>query len=177
MFPSGVDLDDDGVIGELRGSVKNSAAGPGRSASMPKVGYGGELADLSGAVMRSGNAWRMHPRNWTTDRDDTIAEAQLAAARVLIEGLGPRRNRIGVVTYTTRARVRRDLGTAGEALEAIEKIRANGSVPNTSVAAALRQSRLLLTKEADPTGERQQAVLLFTDGRPTFPAGEDLARI
>ncbi len=174
MFPSGVDLDQDGVIGQLRGSVKGSRVDRGASARVS--GRGGELAHLGGAVMRSGNAWRMNPRNWTTDKDDTIAQAQLEAARILIAGLGSRRNRIGLVTYTTRARVRSDVGSPARALGKVEKVRVTGASPDTNLAAALRQARLMLSRDrADD--DRQRAVLLFTDGRPNFPVDEYLARI
>ena len=176
LFPSGVDLDEDGVTGELRRRVKSSSVeiGGGRG-SIPGVGQSSEI-DLGGAARRSGNAWQLHPRNWTTDRDDTIAEAQLAAARVLATGLGDRRNRLGLITYTSRARVRQELGSASDVLAAVDTLRITGGTPDTNLAAALRQARLHLTR-AESDGERERAVLLFTDGRPNYPKDEYLARI
>jgi hypothetical protein len=152
LSPSGVDLDEDGTIGVISG--------------------GGSGSRLAPSAVRSG----VHPRNWTTDRDDTIAQLQLAAARRLIDGLGPRRNRIGLLTYTQGARVRAEVGAPAEARAALDEIRSTGDSNRTNVSAALRRAQALLSRPESWAGERQRAVLLFTDGRPTHPQNEYLGR-
>jgi hypothetical protein len=145
--PSGIDLDEDGVIGSLRGVVRS--AGP-----------------------RS-----LHPRGWTTDADDTIAEVEVEAARALILGLEQRRNRIGIVSYTDRGRVRAEVGRPGAALAAVDELRISDSSMGTSVAAGLRTSRELLQDLPSEPVPRDRAVLLFTDGKPTAPISEFLGAL
>lgn len=138
LRPSGIDLDEDGVIGEMRGYVI------------------------------SGGSRGVPVRAWTTDYDDTVSHVELEAARVLIGALGHRRNRIGLVSYTERARVRAEVGKPITALVALERLRVSDRTSGTSIAAALKKSRELLERLGSDSG-RRRSVLLFTDGRPTAP--------
>jgi hypothetical protein len=178
MFPSGMDLDGDGVIGEVRGVVRAGVGG--NAASIPtgdSVRMDGGTISVPESVLRTNNPWALHPRNWTTDRDDTIAELEFEAARSLLRGFGPRRNRIGLVTYTERGRVRAEMGEPDAVLAALDAIRVTGQSSGRNVAAGLRQARLLFSKLEDAAPDRQRAVLLFTDGQPTYPDDPYIARL
>ena len=144
LRPSGIDLDEDGVIGKLRGSVISRG-----TRDVPS-------------------------RAWTTDFDDTVSHVELEAARALILALGHRRNRIGLVSYTERGRVRAEVGEPISALAALERFRVSDISSGTSIAAALKKSRELL-ESLDPASGRQRTLLLFTDGRPTAPTNAYLA--
>ncbi len=147
LLASGIDLDEDGKVGKTRGFAKRR--------------------------QHRGRA----PRTWTTDADDTIAQAELVAAEAIVRGLSPRSNRIGILTYTGRSRVRAWLDDPAIARNALARLRLPEDWTGTSVAHVLREARDLL-REAPRLGSlpRRRAVLLFTDGQPTVPHSEYLAR-
>lgn len=162
LFPSGEDLDDDGIIGELRGVVKDSSTQRAGVDSLPQT---------------QGPAWHIPLRNWTTDYDDTIFQAELLASRALIQGLGERGNRIGVISYCARARRRAAIGAPQDALAAVARIRSTTDASPTDLAAALNDARRELLRLDPGPWPRQRAVILFTDGRPTAPKDVELARL
>jgi hypothetical protein len=118
-----------------------------------------------------------HPRSWTTDREDTVVELEFAAARRLIDELSARRNRIGLVTYAERGRVRAKVGSPEAAQKALEAVRPMGESGGQNISSGLRQARLLFSRLEDDGLPRRRAVLLFTDGRATAPADEHIARL
>jgi hypothetical protein len=178
MMPSGMDLDGDGVIGAMRGAVRAGPVGtvmtsaPGASGRDGPVGVA--LPDSTG---RNRKAPLFHPRSWTTDREDTVMELEMGAARKLIHELTPRQNRIGLVTYAERGRTRTPVGSPDAALEALGSVRAIGESTVQNVSAGLRQARLLFSKLDGDASARRRAVILFTDGRATAPADEHIARL
>ena len=128
----------------------------------------------------------------STDPDDTILAAEVAAGRALVSGLASGgRIRVGIVSFsgemnpTTGQRSRFDQQDAwlevpltsdlGQAQAALGSILARGPYGGTNFAAGLR---LAVTELAGLTGARSQprpgakkVVLFLTDGLPTFPIG------
>jgi len=110
------------------------------------------------------------PRRWTTDRHDTIVLAEIEAARAIVAGLAPRRNRIGLVTYVGSARQRVPVGSPETSSAAIERLRPIEDWTGTNVAAALRRSQRMLEHPSLVTHPRRdRVILLFSDGQPSVP--------
>jgi hypothetical protein len=146
LLASGVDVDGDGTLGTTKRWAKN---GGGR-----------------------GHRYR----RWTTDPDDTIIHSELLAARFLISGLAARKNRIGVLTYTGRPRVRAQIGSPDAALEAVERIRIVEDWSGTNIARALQKAAQMFEETPPMPGSRRpRTVLLFSDGEPTVPYVEYFA--
>jgi hypothetical protein len=156
MLASGVDLDEDGVVGEDHEWL---------TAQIARRGNTGGAAD------------RVPMHRWTSDSDDTVAMAQLEAAHSIIAGLWSRENRIGVVTYTDRAQVRAPVGDPRLAAAAIDRIRVPRDWNETDVSAGLLAAEASLeSPELQTDPRRDRAILLFTDGAPTRPSTESFAR-
>lgn len=146
LLASGVDLDADGVVGTTR-----------------------EFAEDAGRFVTA------HPR-WTSDADDTLLRAELVAARALIDALAQRRNRIGLLTYTSRAQVRAQVGVAKDARRVLDAVPIAEDRSGTDVSQALRHAALLLQRAPGSDSARPRAVLLCSDGEPTVPATRYNAR-
>ena len=143
LLAAGVDVDGDGAVGTTRRWAK-----------------------------RGGGRGRPH-REWTTDSDDTIIRSELIAAKFLIADLAPRKNRIGVLTYTGSTRVRARVGPPEGALDAVERIRIVENWSGTDIARALEKAAKMLDgAQPLPGPKRQRTVLLFSDGEPTVPSAE-----
>ncbi|MGH0029609.1 MAG: vWA domain-containing protein [Myxococcota bacterium] len=157
-FPSGLDIDEDGVIGQTRGLVRALRHhDPGEDTSQPLP---------------------LPPASWTTDVDDTVAAMELVAARAIVTGLASRRNRVGIVSYANRAKNRSDVGPPGLAMAALDEIRPTRSRVETNIREALRKARDMLAEHALADGfPRERAVLLFTDGKPTGPVSPFIAEL
>jgi hypothetical protein len=140
LLASGVDIDRDGVVARTHRFAENGG-GRGRS-------Y----------------------RSWTTDADDAIVHAELAAARHLASGLDSPDSRVGVLTYNGRTRVRAQLGSARQALAAIDRIPIVEDWSGTDVSRALREAaEMIRSLPASDEPDRPRVVFLFSDGRPTVP--------
>lgn len=158
-FPSGIDLDQDGIVGEVRGVVR-------------------AVGSYDPKSVQQGAPPPLPPSQWTTDVDDTVAALEIAAARAIVTGLAQRRNRIGVLSYAERGHVREDVGPAANARASLDQLRPATSTRGTDIYAALRRSRDMLDSAPPLPGfPRQRAVLLFTDGRPVEPVDPYIARI
>jgi len=158
-FPSGLDLDEDGIVGEVRGVVR-------------------AIGSYDPKSVQQGAPPPLPPSQWTTDVGDTVAALEVAAARALVTGLGQRRNRIGVLSYADRGHVRQDVGTASGAQASLGDLRPSTSTRGTDIYAALRRAREMLNDAPPLPGfPRQRAVLLFTDGQPVEPVEPYIARI
>jgi len=140
FYPSGADVDLDGTTGEIVGRGARSVSG----------------------------AYRPIDR-WTTDPDDTIVRAELEAARRLVRRLALGDwARVGIVTFTGQAKVLAPVGEPAAALEALNDIRASLDLTGTNIGAAVHRS-LAALRNAPARGERQQIVLVLSDGQPTMP--------
>jgi hypothetical protein len=147
LLAAGVDVDGDGAVGTTRRWAK-----------------------------RGGGRGRPH-RSWTTDPDDTIIRSEFIAAKFLIAGLAPRKNRIGILTYTGRTRVRAEVGPPEDALDSVERIRIVEDWTGTDIARALGKAAEMLVEAQPRRGpQRQRTILLFSDGEPTVPSAEHWAR-
>jgi Mg-chelatase subunit ChlD len=127
----------------------------------------------------------------STDPDDTILAAELAAADALIASLDQSRVRVGIVSFSgdmdpnTGLRLRPDQQDAwldipltedfARARQSLAAIKARGPHGGTNFSAGLR---LAVTELASLTGAKsaprpdaKKVVLFLTDGIPTFPIG------
>lgn len=112
------------------------------------------------------------PVRWTTDPEDTVIAAELAAARIAVERLGGRGCRLGLITFSGRPRTRSPVGTPAATLEALDGILLpkRADLSGSNLAAALTRARDLLLQAAPGRGARRpSAVLLLTDGDATAP--------
>jgi hypothetical protein len=145
LLASGLDVDRDGV----RGETKRWA--------------------------RDGGGWARPSRSWTTDPDDTIVQAELIGARALIDGLAPRRNRVGLLTYSGNPRVLAPIGPphlARQAIDSIDEVRVGEDRSGTNMVRALRRAERMLDETPSIDGaERPRMIALFSDGNPTQPSG------
>ena len=139
LLASGNDLDADGVVGATRAFAEDA----------------GRFATSHAA--------------WTTDGDDSILRAELVASRALIDALAERRDRIGLLTYTSQPRVRVEVGSPEDARRALDAVPIAEDRTGTDVSRALRHAALLLERAPRPALARPRAILLASDGEPTVP--------
>lgn len=132
----------------------------------------------------------------STDPDDSVLAAEVAAARSLLDSLDARRVRVGILTFagevnpTTGERARPDQIDAWlelpltddflRARQVLTGVFARGARGATNFAAGIR---LGITELAGLTGAQSQprprarkVILFLTDGIPTFPIGKGLMK-
>jgi hypothetical protein len=130
----------------------------------------------------------------SSDPDDSILAAEVAAAKALVAGLDPQGTRVGVVSFAgmaeqtrsgtariERAAVTREPLTSDprRLRRALDDVRAEGAAGMTHMAAGIDLATLeLLGLEGalsrhDPGSEK--AMLVFTDGEPTLPDFHSMA--
>ncbi len=141
--PTGRDVDGDGVIGR-------------RKPWQPTVG-----------------GKPISPLEWTTDPDDSVAGAELAAARTLLPRLDAATTRVALVTFGSSVRRVLPLATPGEALAALDSADLGAQIGGTNVWRALVQSSRILDASPDPGARR--SILLITDGFPNLPPPQQRA--
>ena len=129
---------------------------------------------------------------YSTDPEDTILSAEIAAARALLDGLAGGRTRVGLVTFSgavdleTGRQKSRDQQDAelhvaltddfAQVEAALDRVLARGPHGATNFAAGIR----LATRElaglsgavSAPAPGAQRVILFLTDGLPTFPHGQ-----
>jgi len=127
----------------------------------------------------------------STDPGDSVLAAQTAAARALLEGLDPRRVRVGLLTYggevnpQTGERLRPDQKDAwlevpftqdyDRVRAALVGVQARGARGATNFAAGVR---LAITELAGLPGaqsaprDARKVILFLSDGTPTLPIGK-----
>lgn len=112
----------------------------------------------------------------STDPDDTILRAELAAARKLVERMDPKTTRMGVMSFAGGARVHAPIGSSKTQLLAalleIPEIPRAGDGGGTSFDTALKLARLQFEgqpRPKDPAERRNFSVILLSDGTPTAP--------
>jgi len=127
----------------------------------------------------------------STDPEDTILHAEVAAARTILDGFDPERVRVGLITFSgksdpaTGKRIDRNQQDAflqvpltndyASVEAALQRVLAEGPGGATNFAAGIR----LATKELTGLGGGSSAqrdgvkpvILFLTDGQPSFPAG------
>ncbi len=131
------------------------------------------------------------PGTLSTDPNDSILAAELAAADALISTLDESRVRVGIVTFSgdmdpeSGMRLRYDQQDAWldialttdfkRARAALTSIMARGPHGGTNFAAGLRlavtELAALTGAKSPPRPEAKKVVLFLTDGIPTFPIG------
>jgi hypothetical protein len=130
----------------------------------------------------------------SSDPDDSILAAEVAAAKTLVAGLDPRSTRVGVVSFAGQAEksrtgrvlieraalTREPLTSDPRRLRrALDAVRDDGAFGMTHMAAGIDLATLeLLGLEGalsrhDP--ESAKAILFFTDGEPTLPSLDSAA--
>ncbi len=134
----------------------------------------------------------LDPKIRSTDPDDTILQAQVKAARSLLEGLDPRRVRVGLVSFAgevslqTGERKRIDQQDAWLELpltedyaalnHALTGILARGPHGATNFAAGIRLGIVELAglsgARSTPRPGARKVMLFLTDGIPTLPVGK-----
>ena len=130
-------------------------------------------ADIDGDG-RVGELRRMERRpeehaHWTTDAGDTIFQAELAAARRLIERLDPQTTRMGIVAFGGRVKVLAPLGSSDrELLEALDQLPAFADWTGTHFYHAFKRS-IEVFEAAGGSEQRHRALILLSDGSPTVP--------
>jgi hypothetical protein len=134
----------------------------------------------------------LDPKIRSTDPEDTILHAQIRAARGLLEGLDPRRVRVGLVSFAgevslqTGERKRIDQQDAWLELPLSEDYRAldnalagivaRGPHGATNFAAGIRLGIIELAglsgARSVPRPGARKVILFLTDGIPTLPVGK-----
>ena len=118
---------------------------------------------------------------WTTrstDAGDTILQAELLAARRLIERLDPETTRMSLVSFASQAKVRAPLGsTRTELLAALDSIPESPDPDGTYLSGALKRSVAVLAEAESRAGEpeRHRSIILLSDGLPNLPGPPETA--
>jgi hypothetical protein len=112
-----------------------------------------------------------HFTRWTTDPDDVVFEAEIRAARALIDRLDSDTVRLGIVSVSGAP----ELHTPVDSLEASRAAVDEISIPrlryNTDLAGAIDTAVEALTSaETLPGGPPRRTLILLTDGRDTMNA-------
>ena len=106
-----------------------------------------------------------------SDPDDTIASAQLIAARRLIERLDPDSTRMGLITFDRTERVLARIGTpTNEILEALNAL-PNRPGPGGTYFYGAIIAAIKVFEQAPTNGEnRNRSIIFLSDGLPNRPS-------
>ena len=106
-----------------------------------------------------------------SDPDDTIASAQLIAARRLIERLDPDSTRMGLITFDRTERVLARIGTpTSELLHALDALPTRPGPGGTYFYGAIIAA-IKVFEQAPENGEnRHRSIIFLSDGLPNRPA-------
>jgi von Willebrand factor type A domain len=137
--PTGRDVDGDGVIGV-------------RKPWKPAVGTTG---------------LRASPLDWTTDPDDSVVGAELAATRTLLTRLDPATTQVALLAFGSSVRRILPLATPESAQAALDGADLGALIGGTNVSAALERGARLLAAGSVPATRR--SIILITDGFPNLP--------
>jgi len=123
-------------------------------------------------------------QRWTTDPGDTIFQAELAAARQLVQRFDESTTRMGIVSFAGRAVVRAELGTPRAGLlRALDGLPKRADPMGTHMSSAIKRAVTVLAGKApDPDRPelppvRQRTAILLSDGIPTVPGPADTAQL
>lgn len=140
LYPSGFDVNGDGVVGVLKG----------RGVRWPSGRY------------------RPH-RSWTTDPGDTIVRAELTMARRIVTRLRDDGARVGLVAFSGRAHLLAPVGDPEEALQALDEIRVHLDRSGTNLSAAMRVATRALVRAPRAGKLRERVLMILSDGLATAP--------
>ena len=106
-----------------------------------------------------------------SDPDDTIAQAQMIAARGLIERLNPKSTRMGLVTFGRTERVLARLGSSREELlDVLNQLPNRPEKGGTYFYGAIIASiKVFELAEGSEDGSRHRSMIFLSDGRPNEP--------
>ena len=106
-----------------------------------------------------------------SDPDDTIAQAQMIAARGLIERLDPTSTRMGLVTFGRTERVLARLGSSRkELLDVLDRLPNRPEKGGTYFYGAIIASiKVFELAEGPEDGSRHRSMIFLSDGRPNEP--------
>jgi hypothetical protein len=140
-LPSGVDVDGDGVVGK----------------SDPEV--------------REDNWGSTAPEKLCDDAGDTIAAAEIAATRRLLEIVDPEITRIALVAFGDTGHLEAPLGSSrAELVKALDLLATRaGWYGGTNYGDALRTAAAELSRAAARGPERRRTALFLSDGFPSMP--------
>ncbi len=140
-LPSGVDVDGDGRVGKSAPEIRED--------------YWGSAA----------------PEKLCDDLEDTIAAAELAAARRLLAILDPRATRVGIVAFGDDGVLEAPVGSSRPKLEAALHALdgKHGWYGGTNYAGALRTALRALAEAPRDERERRRTITFLSDGFPTLP--------
>jgi hypothetical protein len=140
----------------------------------------GRDIDGNGRIGRN-RTWRRHvpsiegmvPFQASADPGDAVVSAEVAAARRLIAQLDPETMRVGLVSFAGTAWVDAPLGEPERVMRQLDVYAAGYHDNGTSIAAALGAAFEELNARRDPERARHRAILLLSDGQPTFPTPDE----
>jgi hypothetical protein len=156
LLASGLDVDQDGVVGRNRDWV-----------------------------IRENETLPTPAKSWTTDSDDTVEALQLEVARALVARLADRGNRIGLASFTLRAwshgpslirftdkpRTVVPVGSPNAVLAALTDFPAVREYTRTDLARLLALAAELLDGASPQKPTRPRTILLLSPGKPAAPDG------
>ena len=122
---------------------------------------------------RERERWRdFNPAYLSNDPGDTVLAAEVLATRRLVERMGARRTRIGIVSFSNEPRIEAPLGSDEQALRrAFRNMDAGFGSGMTNMQAAIDLAAEALRVARPPAGERRQSILILSDGYPSAPQG------
>ncbi len=150
---TGRDVDGDGKVGR-------AGPFPTRYPSTPNVFPRGRVSARPVRRRNQTDIWK-----WSSDFDDTVIEAELLAARKLLEQLDPDTTRVAVITFAGKAHVLSGLTTPDEALKILDSYQVHLDWSGTSPAGALLEAVDVFAESRSSSELRQRTVLLLSDGR------------
>ena len=110
------------------------------------------------------------PIHHLTDPDDSIASAQLTAARRLIERLDSETTRMGIVSFDGSETVRAAVGaTAAQLLDVLHRLPSRPRSDGTYFYGAIMAAIELLQQAPRTPQRRHRSIVLLSDGLPNRP--------
>ncbi len=106
----------------------------------------------------------------TSDKDDSILMAELAAARELLERIDPETTRVALIFFAGRARVAASFGTPEAAMAILDEYEPVLDLTGTSHGNAMAAALAEIRENRDPGQRRQRTIVLLSDGISTMPS-------
>ncbi|MEE9279373.1 MAG: vWA domain-containing protein [Myxococcota bacterium] len=125
-----------------------------------------------GRTVRIGNVGNMRRTlEVVSDPDDTIASAELVAARRLIERLDPTSTRMGLVTFARTEKVLARIGTPAEdLLSSLDSLPSRPGPGGTYFYGAIIAAIKVFEQAPPDGGNRHRSIIFLSDGLPNRPS-------